>query len=145
MQFYTGDTMRFYLSAAFIACLFAAMPLSALELSFIEAQNRLAEVSDAMAGSQSQLENRQHLAKASKSLSYPEVTLDVRQIRFAKTVYIDDKIDLDDIRSFAQLVNLNIPSKGKVQDWRTRPIVTATLPLWRSEERRVGKECRGGV
>ena len=131
--------MRFYLSAAFIACLFAAMPLSALELSFIEAQNRLAEVSDAMAGSQSQLESRQHLAKASKSLSYPEVTLDVRQIRFAKTVYIDDKIDLDDIRSFAQLVNLNIPSKGKVQDWRTRPIVTATLPLWTGGKISAGK------
>lgn len=131
--------MRFYLSAAFITCLFAAMPAWALELSFIEAQNRLAEVSDAMAGSQSQLESRQQLAKASQSLSYPEVTLDVRQIRFAKTVYIDDKIDLDDIRSFAQLVNLNIPSKGKVQDWRTRPIVTATLPLWTGGKISAGK------
>lgn len=132
--------MRFRLSAAFAAYLLAAMPSWALELSFIEAQNRLTEVSDALASSQSQLESRQHLAKASKSLSYPEVSLDVKQLRFAKTVYIDDKVNLDGIRPLVNAVlQRDIPSKGKVQDWRTRPIVTATLPLWTGGKISAGK------
>lgn len=130
--------MRFYLSAAFIACLFAAMPLSALELSFIEAQNRLAEVSDAMAGSQSQLENRQHLAKASKSLSYPEVSLDVKQMRFSKTVDLTKAMDSSSI-NLPPPLPLVIPSEVRVLDWRTRPIVTATLPLWTGGKISAGK------
>src|SRR5690554_7597656 len=105
------------------------MSILAMKLSFAEALELLMEVSDAIAGSQNQLEGRQHLAQASKSLSYPEVTLDVKQMRFAKS------LDLNVIQPLAVANGWVIPPEVDVRDWRTRPIVTATLPIWtRSEE-----------
>src|SRR5690554_7299570 len=76
--------MRAWMWLALSLGLLSSMPILAMELSFTEAQELLMEVSDAIAGSQNQLEGSQHLAQASKSLSYPEVTLDVKQMRFAK-------------------------------------------------------------
>lgn len=137
--------MRFWLRSAFRACTLAACALAptptwALELSFEEAQQRLYNVSDAIAGSQSQLESRQHLAEASDSLSYPEVTLDVKQMRFSK------HLDLEAIKPLAQANNLFIPSEVDIVEWRTRPIITATLPIWTGGKISAGKAAaRAGV
>src|SRR5690554_1776157 len=113
--------------------LLSPIPILAMELSFTEAQDRLYEVSDALAGSESQLQSRENLAMASKSLSYPEVTLDVKRMRFAKS------LDLNVIQPLAQFNNLNIPPEVDVRDWRTRPIVTATLPIWTGGKISAGK------
>lgn len=111
-----------------------AMVAQANELSFTEAQVVLEEVSDAIAGSQNQLEGRRHLAKASNSLSYPEVSLDVKQMRFAKTVDLSAAAPLA-----AQIPGFYLPSEMELLDWRTRPIVTATLPIWTGGKISAGK------
>lgn len=122
------------------ACALAPIPSLALELSFDEAQQRLFNVSDAIAGSQSQLESCQHLAEASDSLSYPEVTLDVKQMRFAK------HLDLEAVEPLAKVNNLYIPSEMDIVEWRTRPIITATLPIWSGGKISAGKAAaRAGV
>ena len=82
MKFGLLHVSRACVLRAWILGVCGLVPISslALELSFDEAQQRLFNVSDAIAGSQSQLESRQHLAEASDSLSYPEVTLDVKLV-----------------------------------------------------------------
>lgn len=114
-------------------CCLASMPALSMQLSFSEAQDRLYEVSDALAGSESQLQSRENLALASKSLSYPEVTLDVKRMRFAKS------LDLNVIDPLAKANGLFIPPEVEVIDWRTRPIVTATLPIWTGGKISAGK------
>src|SRR5690554_2202740 len=116
MPFFSGDSMRAWMWLALSLGLLSPMPILAMELSFAEAQELLMEVSDAIAGSQNQLEGRQHLARASKSLSYPEVTLDVKQMRFAKS------LDLNVIQPLAVANGWAIPPEVDVRDWRTRPI-----------------------
>lgn len=132
--------MRAWMWLALSLGLLSPMPILAMELSFAEAQELLMEVSDAIAGSQNQLEGRQHLARASKSLSYPEVTLDVKQMRFAKS------LDLNVIQPLAVANGWAIPPEVDVRDWRTRPIVTATLPIWTGGKISAGKAAaRAGV
>lgn len=132
--------MRAWMWLALSLGLLSPMPILAMELSFAEAQELLMEVSDAIAGSQNQLEGRQHLAQASKSLSYPEVTLDVKQMRFAKS------LDLNVIQPLAVANGWAIPPEVDVRDWRTRPIVTATLPIWTGGKISAGKAAaRAGV
>lgn len=138
--YFKENVMRFWLRCILGACALAPTPTWALELSFEEAQQLLYKVSDAIAGSQSQLESRQHLAKASDSLSYPEVTLDVKQMRFSK------HLDLAAIEPLAQANNLFIPSEVDIVEWRTRPIITATLPIWTGGKISAGKAAaRAGV
>src|SRR5690554_5106614 len=140
MPFFSGDSMRAWMWLALSLGLLSPMPILAMELSFAEAQELLMEVSDAIAGSQNQLEGRQHLAQASKSLSYPEVTLDVKQMRFAKS------LDLNVIQPLAVANGWVIPPEVNVRDWRTRPIVTATLPIWTGGKISAGKAAaRAGV
>ena len=132
--------MRFWLRYVLGACALAPIPTWALELSFEDAQQLLFNVSDAIAGSQSQLENRQHLAEASDSLSYPEVTLDVKQMRFSK------HLDLEAIQPIAQPQGIYIPPEMDIVEWRTRPIITATLPIWTGGKISAGKAAaRAGV
>lgn len=95
-------------------------------LSFVEAQARLNEVSDALSSSQALVSNRQELAKASRSLHEPDVSLDFKYMRFSKT------LDLSHYRDEAAVLPIPIvlPAEARELDWRVRPIITATLPLY---------------
>lgn len=94
-------------------------------LSFIQAQQRLLANSDALKSSQAKLEAQQQLAKASRSLHGPELNLDLQYMRFSKTV------DLKAIKPYQPLFpNFNVPDEFKLTQWRTRPLVTASLPLY---------------
>lgn len=95
-------------------------------LSFSDAQNRLQDVSAALASSQALIQSKQELAQASRSLHGPEVSLDVKEMRFAKT------LDLTPLQKEAAATGLPIttPDQYYVADWRTRPIITATVPIY---------------
>ena len=97
-----------------------------LVLSFEEAQQRLLAVSDALAGSRSQVEGRRQLAEASRSLAYPEVSVDVRRLRFQKSL----ELPLGSLEPVAEAFGIPDPLEFELADWRTRPIVTATMPVW---------------
>jgi outer membrane protein TolC len=97
-----------------------------LALYFDEAQQRLLSVSDALASSMSQVENRRQLAEASRSLSYPEVSIDVRQLRFQKSL----ELPLGTLAPVAAAYGIPSPFFFKENDWRTRPQLTAVMPLW---------------
>lgn len=96
-------------------------------LSFSEAQARLNTVSDALASSQALVSNRQQLAQASRSLHGPDINLDMKYMRLSKTV------DLEPVAPMAGALGMppsSFPDETRVLDWRVRPIVTATLPLY---------------
>lgn len=104
--------------------LLACHSLFAQTLSFSEAQARLNTVSDALASSQALVSNRQQLAQASRSLHGPDINLDMKYMRLSKTV------DLEPVAPMAGALGLPLPDELRVLDWRMRPIVTATLPVY---------------
>ena len=118
------------LNAALLMMAASAMaedrPGGTLALDYAAAQERLLSVSDAVAGSRSQVESRRQLAEASRSLSYPNVSIDVRQMRFQKSL----ELPLGSLEPVADAYGIASPLEFALDDWRTRPIVTATMPLW---------------
>ncbi|MEN9465444.1 MAG: hypothetical protein RL217_1625 [Pseudomonadota bacterium] len=103
--------------------------------SFMQAQEHLFTVSDALHSAQSQVSQKEQQELASHSLSYPDIALDVKEMRFSKTV------DLSPINGTMGLLHPGapMPEQEQVVDWRTRPIVTATLPLWTGGKIQAGK------
>lgn len=102
------------------ACFSQAEPLS-----FIQAQERLLSVSDALHSAGAKYDAQQELAKATRSLHGPEISLDVQHMRFSKSV------DLKAIKPYQPLFpHFNVPDEFSMTQWRTRPIVTASLPLY---------------
>lgn len=101
------------------------MPVLAKTLSFDEAQQQMLEVSDAISSAQYHIDSQKQQAQATRSLRGPEVSLDVKQMRFSKTV------DLEAIEPYQPLFpQFELPDEFKLQDWRTRPIITATVPIY---------------
>lgn len=115
---------------------FCLSPLAlAQSFSFMQAQEQLFSVSAARHSAQSQVSQKEQQELASQSLSYPEVSLDVKEMRFSKTV------DLTPIQGTMGMLHpgVPIPEQEQVVDWRTRPIVTATMPLWTGGKIQAGK------
>ncbi len=110
-------------SLASCGSLAVAQPLA---LHFEEAQQRLLTVSDALASSRSQVESRRQLAEASRSLSYPDVSIDVRRMRFQKSL----ELPLGSLAPVAEAFGIPSPLEFEENDWRTRPVVTAVMPVW---------------
>src|SRR5690554_643507 len=108
---------------AFVSLAVQAQPLA---LHFEEAQERLSHVSDALASSRSQVESRRQLAEASRSLSYPDVSIDIRRLHFQKSL----ELPLGSLEPIAEAFDISSPLEFAERDWRTRPIVTATMPVW---------------
>src|SRR5690606_12207379 len=108
---------------AFVSLGAQAQPLA---LHFEEAQERLLHVSDALASSRSQVQSRRQLAEASRSLSYPDGTMEIRRVRCQEGLkrplgwlgQVAEALDGSGLLGFAE------------KDWRPRPIVTATMPVW---------------
>lgn len=103
-----------------------AVQAQSLALYFEEAQERLLQVSDALASSRSQLESRRQLAEASRSLSYPDVSIDIRRLHFQKSL----ELPLGSLEPVAEAFDIPSPLEFAESDWRTRPIVTAVMPVW---------------
>jgi len=103
-----------------------AVQAQPVALHFEEAQQRLLEVSDALAGSRSLVDSKRQLAEASRSLAYPDVSIDVRQMRFQKSL----ELPLGSLEPVAEAFGIPSPLEFEFDDWRTRPIVTAVMPVW---------------
>ncbi|WP_211365995.1 TolC family protein [Verticiella sediminum] len=112
------------------ACLLALAPasvaLASPALSFDEAQRRLEQVSDALAAADAAVRQRQDLQDATRYLRLPEITAEVRRLNFQKTI----EVPLGPLEPLAQEFGIQGPLSRKYEDWRTRPVVSAVLPLY---------------
>src|SRR5690606_9031113 len=111
------------------ACLFqvgSAAADDAPVLSFEQARERLEQVSDALAAAQAGVRNKQDLQDATRYLRLPEITADVRRMQFQKTL----NLPLGSLAPVAEAFGIESPLQFAERDWRTRPIVTASVPLY---------------
>lgn len=117
-----------------LACLFGGALASAAAaqgalpqaLSFEEARLLLGRESDALAAAEANVRAKRELAAASRSLRLPELALDTRQMQFQKTL----DLPLGSLAPVAEAFGIPSPLRFRERDWRLRPIVTATVPIY---------------
>lgn len=97
-----------------------------LALDFEQAQARLEQVSDALAGADAQVRGKQDLAAATRHLRLPEISLDARQLQFQKSL----SLPLGSLAPVAEAFGIPSPLRFQERDWRLRPSLTAVLPLY---------------
>ena len=95
-------------------------------LSYEQARQRLEQVSDALAAADAGVRNKLDLQDASRYLRLPEITADVRRMQFQKTL----NLPLGSLAPVAEAFGIESPLEFGERDWRTRPIVTASVPLY---------------
>ncbi|MCD7098239.1 TolC family protein [Stenotrophomonas sp. MMGLT7] len=95
-------------------------------LTYAQASERLQQVSDALAAADAGVRNKQDLQDATRYLRLPEITGEVRRLQFQKTL----TIPLGSLAPVAEAFGIESPLEFIERDWRTRPVVTATLPLY---------------
>ncbi|WP_244244147.1 TolC family protein [Marilutibacter alkalisoli] len=95
-------------------------------LDFEQAQRRLLEVSDAMAAAEAGVRGKAAELEASRRLRLPEIGIDVRRIQFEKTL----ELPLGSLAPVAEDYGIQSPLTFEFRDWRTRPSLTAILPLY---------------
>ncbi len=110
--------------------LLLALPAAAQQqvppLSYVQAQERLLQVSDALAAADANVRGKQDLQDATHYLRLPEITGEVRRMEFQKTL----SLPLGALEPLAGQFGIDSPLVFEQRDWRTRPIVTATMPLY---------------
>ena len=95
-------------------------------LSFEEARATLEQASDAVAAADANVRGKVDLAQASRSLRLPEVSVDVRQMQFQKSL----SLPLGSLAPVAEAFGIPSPLEFSERDWRLRPILTTVLPLY---------------
>ena len=95
-------------------------------LSYEQARQRLEQVSDALAAADAGVRNKLDLQDASRYLRLPEITADVRRMQFQKTL----NLPLGSLAPVAEAFGIESPLEFGERDWRTRPIVTVSVPLY---------------
>lgn len=120
------------LGAAGLALL-ASLPLAAVAqtsappaLEWEQARQRLEQVSDALAAADAGVRNKEELQEATRLLRLPEITGEVRRLQFQKTL----TLPLGSLAPVAEAYGIDSPLSFTERDWRTRPVVTAVLPLY---------------
>ncbi|CAM4117335.1 transporter [Stenotrophomonas indicatrix] len=120
------------LGAAGLALL-ASLPLAAAAqtsappaLEWEQARQRLEQVSDALAAADAGVRNKEDLHEATRLLRLPEITGEVRRLQFQKTL----TLPLGSLAPVAEAFGIDSPLSFTERDWRTRPVVTAVLPLY---------------
>ncbi|MHC1652632.1 TolC family protein [Stenotrophomonas maltophilia] len=119
------------LALALLVCLPLAAPAQdntadAPALDWEQARLRLEQVSDALAASDAAVRNKQDLQEATRLLRLPEITGEVRRLQFQKTL----TLPLGSLAPVAEAFGIDSPLSFTERDWRTRPVVTAVLPLY---------------
>jgi outer membrane protein TolC len=116
--------MKRWIAIAFLCALPAqAEPIA---LSFADARSRLSHVSDSLAAARANLESKSDLQSATRHLRWPELGTDIRDQRFQKTL----DLPLGSLAPIAGQFGLHDPLRFKQSDWRFRPTLTATVPLY---------------
>ncbi len=95
-------------------------------LSFEQARERLEQVSDALAAAEAGVRGKQDLQDATRYLRLPEITGDIRRMQFQKSL----ELPLGSLAPVAEAFGIESPLRFAERDWRTRPIVTASVPLY---------------
>ncbi len=95
-------------------------------LDWEQARQRLEQVSDALAAADAAVRNKQDLQDATRLLRLPEITGEVRRLQFQKTL----TLPLGSLAPVAEAYGIDSPLSFTERDWRTRPVVTAVLPLY---------------
>ena len=113
--------------------LLASLPLVAAAqtsappaLEWEQARQRLEQVSDALAAADAGVRNKEDLHEATRLLRLPEITGEVRRLQFQKTL----TLPLGSLAPVAEAFGIDSPLSFTERDWRTRPVVTAVLPLY---------------
>ncbi len=104
----------------------AAPPAPTPVLEWAQAQQRLQQVSDALQAADASVRNKQDLQDATALLRLPEITGEVRRLQFQKTL----TLPLGSLAPVAEAFGIGSPLEFVERDWRTRPVVTAVLPLY---------------
>jgi outer membrane protein TolC len=110
-------------AATFAAAGGNAQSLPALPISFEAATVRLSEVSDGLAASTAQVRAKQAQAGAVATLRRPEVSIDVRQLDYRKSLSLSTGT-IGPVLGLPE--NLDLAVGG----WAFRPVVSAVMPLY---------------
>ncbi len=128
-----GSRHRYKVSGA-LACLLGtalwsaawAQGIAPQTLSFEEARATLEQASDALAAADANVRGKFDLAQATQSLRLPEVSVDVRQMQFQKSL----SLLLGSLAPVAGAFGIASPLQFRERDWRLRPVLTAVLPIY---------------
>ncbi|KAF1055532.1 MAG: hypothetical protein GAK43_00327 [Stenotrophomonas maltophilia] len=101
-------------------------PGPAPALDWAQASERLVQVSDALAAADASVRNKEDLQDATRLLRLPEITGEVRRMEFQKSL----SLPLGSLAPVAEAFGIDSPLRFVERDWRTRPTVTAVLPLY---------------
>ncbi len=110
-------------------------------LSFDQARARLLEVSDALAASQAGVDGKRDLQQASRSLRLPDVSLDVREMKFQKSL----DVELGPLAPV--LAPFGVPGTVHFSDsdWRFRPSLTASMPIYTGGQIAAAQKAAGAA
>ena len=95
-------------------------------LTWIQAKERLLQVSDALSAADANVRGKQDLQEATRYLRLPEITGEVRRMQLQKTL----SLPLGSLAPVAADYGIDSPLKFVSKNWYTRPVVTASMPLY---------------
>lgn len=104
----------------------AAQEIRPRALSFEEARVTLEQASDALAAADANVRGKVDLAEAADSLRLPEISVDVRQMQFQKSL----SLPLGSLEPVAGALGISSPLQFSERDWRLRPILTTVMPIY---------------
>lgn len=103
-----------------------ALAMPPVDLSYAEAWNRLLQESDQLRAAEAGVRSRQSQAEATRRLRQPEVGLDLRQLDYQKSL----DFPLGSLAPVLGPIGIADPLEFRLDGWRTRPIVTLSMPLY---------------
>ncbi|WP_303699809.1 TolC family protein [Brevundimonas naejangsanensis] len=125
----TSMALRHWLLGLAVAPLWAsahAQSFDATPLDYREAQARLLQRSDAVAAADADVRSKEAQEDATRTLRTPTVEFEAQHIRYEKTLFLP----LGPLADVAQDYAINDPLRFRMERGSTRPIVTATMPIY---------------
>lgn len=108
------------------ACDAAAAQDTRLPLSYGDAQARLLDQSDAIDAADAAVRAAEARLEATRTLGRPEVDIEAQVLDFQKTLYLP----LGSLEPVANSFGINDPLRFRIRRFVSRPIVTATVPIY---------------
>jgi outer membrane protein TolC len=95
-------------------------------LSFDDARERAEHVSDALGAADAAVAGKQDLARATRYLRLPNVTIEARELQYRKTL----DLPVGTLGPVANAFHLPPTLRFEKQQWRLRPLLWAAVPLF---------------
>lgn len=96
------------------------------ELSFDDARARVEAMSDALGAADAAVANRRDLARATRHLRWPELSIEARELRYQKTL----DLPVGTLGPVAEAFHLPPELTFVRKQWRLRPMLTAAVPVY---------------